>query len=112
MEAKDRNSSKWNVLRVGLIEGLIQDRLWNEFQIFALESISNICKDPNRAFLTKPEENWVILRHFCCLSKIGLVSGWNRVWTGPKPGGSGNVYLLGWQSVICGIFSSLHYIWS
>jgi len=84
MEAKDRNSSKWNVLRVGLIEGLIQDRLWNEFQIFvnALESISNICKDPNRAFLTKPEENWVILRHFCCLSKIGLVSGleWGLDW--------------------------------
>jgi len=37
MEAKDKNSSKWNVLRVGLIEGLIEDRLWTEFQIFALK---------------------------------------------------------------------------
>jgi len=63
------------VLRGGLIEGLIRDRLKTEFQIFALESRSDVCKDPNRASLTKPEENWVILGHYCHLSKIGLGSG-------------------------------------
>jgi len=66
------------VLRVGVIEGLIGDILWTEFQIFALESGSDIHRDPNRAFLTKPEENRVIFRHFCCLSKIGSGSASER----------------------------------
>ena len=86
MVAKDKNSSQWNMLREGLIEGLIRDRLWTEFQIFALESRSDICKDPNRASLTKPEENGVILGHFRCLSKIGLGSGseWGLDWELPQ----------------------------
>jgi len=28
------------------------------------------------------------------------------------PGGSRKVYLPGWRSVICGVFSSLYYIWN
>jgi len=39
-----------------LIEGLIKDRFQTEFQIFALESGSEVCKDLNRASLTKSEE--------------------------------------------------------
>jgi len=60
MEANNKNSSKWNVLSMGLIEGLIRDRLWVSSR-FLLWKASDIHKDPNRASLTKLEENGVIL---------------------------------------------------